>query len=219
MDSSMKFKTKDLNKPLKKSERVKMSDFILSLPNSLDSSFCKKVIKRFENDPRKEPGTTGDEQLLNPSTKQSTDLHISDISGWKDIDDKLCSALSHGMSTWYDTFAVEGSGYYSCSFPTFDNGYKIQRTEPGQYYSWHHDFMVEGGLRFLTYIWYLNDIDEGGYTEFCDGTQIKPEEGKLILFPATWTYSHRGFPPKNQTKYIVTGWVHDSYFTNVLRHQ
>ena len=61
-------------------------------------------------------------------------------------------------------------------------------------------------LRYI--IWYLNDVKDGGYTEFIDGTRIQPEAGKLIIFPSTWDFLHRGVSPKTETKYLCTGWVH-----------
>ena len=49
--------------------------------------------------------------------------------------------------------------------------------------------------------------DSGGWTEFIDGTRIQPKVGSILLFPATWTYVHRGYPTK-VPKYIVTGWIY-----------
>ena len=63
------------------------------------------------------------------------------------------------------------------------------------------------GTRKLTFIWYLNDIIEGGDTEFSSGLKIKPETGKIVIFPALWPWVHRGNPPKSENKYICTGWV------------
>jgi len=65
--------------------------------------------------------------------------------------------------------------------------------------------------RFLAFFMYLNTVDKGGETEFVDGTLIKPEQGKLMLFPATWTYIHQGRPPISNTKYICTGWIYFEY--------
>ena len=58
-------------------------------------------------------------------------------------------------------------------------------------------------------MWYLNTIEEkdDGYTEFIDGTKIQPVVGRLIFFPATWTFLHRGYPPKVK-KYLCNGWMH-----------
>ena len=45
------------------------------------------------------------------------------------------------------------------------------------------------------------------YTEFYTGLKIKPEVGKILMFPALWPWVHRGYPPKSETKYICTGWI------------
>ena len=94
-----------------------------------------------------------------------------------------------------------------------DIGYQLQRTIGGKgYYNWHHDFTRDNvnGTRRVTFIWYLNTIEgPGGETEFIDGTKIKPEEGKLLFFPATWDFIHRGImPPKGTIKYLCTGWLY-----------
>ena len=56
--------------------------------------------------------------------------------------------------------------------------------------------------------WYLNDVEDGGETEFCGDFTIRPEVGKLIFFPASWCYPHRGKMPISGDKYIITGWLH-----------
>ena len=57
-----------------------------------------------------------------------------------------------------------------------DQGYQIQRYKPGGGYTWHQDFMTYDllGSRMFTFIFYLNDVDIDGYTEFCDGTRVRP---------------------------------------------
>jgi len=60
--------------------------------------------------------------------------------------------------------------------------------------------------RIITYLWYLNDVEEGGETLF-HNFKIKPKTGSLLLFPATWTYKHSGAMPISNDKYIITGWV------------
>ena len=101
--------------------------------------------------------------------------------------------------------------------PTFgisDTGYKVQKYEPGGCYHWHHDWSMSSqpvASRIFTFMWYLNTIEEkdDGYTEFADGTKIQPVVGRLIFFPATWTFLHRGYPPK-VSKYLCNGWIHSS---------
>ena len=71
----------------------------------------------------------------------------------------------------------------------------------------HTDCECEDGktYRVITFIWYLNDVVEGGETYFLKGKVI-PKKGKLVLFPATWTYLHKGNMPISSDKYIITGW-------------
>jgi hypothetical protein len=54
---------------------------------------------------------------------------------------------------------------------------------------------------------YLNTVNSGGETAFWDQKlKIKPKKGLTLIWPATWTHTHKGYPPKKQNKYILTGW-------------
>ena len=148
------------------------------------------------------------------SSLRSLDLFISDLDDWKEEDKVFFNSLNSNFLPFLETGSWIPEGI---SPPVFDNphdcGYQIQKTSPNGGYIWHHDgqqgsYVRENGIRWATYIWYLNDVKEDGYTEFIDGTKIQPEEGKLILFPSVWPFYHRGYPPKCETKYIVTGWMH-----------
>ena len=88
--------------------------------------------------------------------------------------------------------------------------YKIQKTKiGGGYHVWHHESNNrENSLRLLTWILYLNDVHEGGETEFLyQHMRVKPEQGTLVIWPAAFTHTHRGNPPLSNEKYIVTGWT------------
>ena len=90
---------------------------------------------------------------------------------------------------------------------------KLQKTLPSQgFHVWHFENNhSEGdiGLRLLAYTIYLNDVEEGGETEFLfQSKRIKPTKGTICLFPAYFTHTHRGNPPLSGEKYIATGWIH-----------
>lgn len=88
--------------------------------------------------------------------------------------------------------------------------YKVQKTLPGQgYHVWHcEDMAREHCTRIGTYILYLNDVEEGGETEFLYlGKRIQPKKGRLVVFPAGYTHTHRGNPPLSGEKFIMTGWL------------
>ena len=91
----------------------------------------------------------------------------------------------------------------------------IQRYEKGQggYPHWHSEQYpqshgVEALHRVALYMYYLNDVDEGGETEFFyQGRAIKPQKGSMVIAPAGFTHSHRGNVPISHHKYIATSWV------------
>jgi hypothetical protein len=63
--------------------------------------------------------------------------------------------------------------------------------------------------RALVWMLYLNDVEEGGTTEFLfQGVTIKPKTGTFVVWPAGVTHPHRGNPPYSNSKYILTGWLH-----------
>lgn len=94
----------------------------------------------------------------------------------------------------------------------FFTPFNIQKYNPGEAYRPIHT--EDGGprkgkfQRKLVFTTYLNDIKEGGETEFLlQGVKIKPQKGLTVIWPAGWTHPHRGIPAPNETKYIATGWA------------
>jgi hypothetical protein len=88
--------------------------------------------------------------------------------------------------------------------------YKVQKTLPAEgYHVWHCE--VDGydrARRLSAYILYLNDVEKGGETEFLyQSKRIEARTGRLVIFPAGYMHVHRGNPPLEGTKYILTGWL------------
>ena len=184
-------------------KKTKFSDFIYVERDALPKSFCNNVIEKFEQDDRKRQGQVGGGVCL--EIKRSSDLSISELDDWKSYDQAFFRCLNNGLKKYLRFLPEEYIKNKALSELGNDTGYQIQRTQPGDHYIWHHD---QTKTRLVTFIWYLNDVKNGGYTEFIDGTRIQPEAGKLIIFPATWDFLHRGVSPKSETKYLCTGWVH-----------
>ena len=184
-------------------KKTKFSDFIYVERYALPKSFCNNVIEKFEQDDRKRQGQVGGGVCL--EIKRSSDLSISELDDWESYDQAFFRCLNNGLKKYLRFLPEEYIKNKALSELGNDTGYQIQRTQPGDHYIWHHD---QTTTRLVTFIWYLNDVKNGGYTEFIDGTRIQPEAGKLIIFPATWDFLHRGVSPKTETKYICTGWVH-----------
>ena len=79
----------------------------------------------------------------------------------------------------------------------------------GGFHNWHYENTgLQVSARKLVIQLYLNTIEEGGETEFLYiNKRIKAEQGRLIIFPAAFTHTHRGNPPIGKDKYIVSTWA------------
>ncbi|NBW63449.1 MAG: 2OG-Fe(II) oxygenase [Synechococcaceae bacterium WB4_1_0192] len=63
--------------------------------------------------------------------------------------------------------------------------------------------------RFLAALLYLNDVADGGDTEFpLWGQHIHPQAGSVLVFPPLWPWLHAGRPPVSATKYILSTYLH-----------
>ncbi len=78
----------------------------------------------------------------------------------------------------------------------------------GGFHNWHYEngSLSVAARQFVVQL-YLNDDFDGGETEFL--YQQRREEsvaGDIIIFPASYTHTHRGNPPLGGDKYIATSW-------------
>lgn len=183
---------------------LKLGSFVFTKTNALPLDVCAEMIKRFENSSDEQyPGRIGQTVDHDSSVKRSTDLVLSGKPHWQDLDRELFRSLNLALAEFKQSFPFFAG-------PFKDAGYAIQRTDAGEFYHWH----IDGGshefaMRQLVAIWYLNSLDnQDGETEFeYQDIQVKPEAGKLLLFPPFWTHVHRGKTLKSGKKYIATTWV------------
>ena len=186
-------------------QELKSGSFIYEIAGALPADACADMIQRFENNPQQQyRGRIGQQQLNAEQVKRSTDLRISGREDWRDVDQGLYLSLRTALAELSQLHPF----FRANSFR--DIGYNMQRTRPGEFYHWH----VDGGpgefsQRQLVALWYLNDTTgPGGETEFLfQSLKVKPETGKLLLFPPFWTHVHRGVELQRGVKYIATTWV------------
>ena len=58
--------------------------------------------------------------------------------------------------------------------------------------------------RVLSFILYLNDVQVGGETEFVlQDALVKPEAGKLVIFPSNFCFVHQSNRTVSNAKYII----------------
>ena len=85
----------------------------------------------------------------------------------------------------------------------------------GGYHHWHSehyphpsDASQKSLHRVLLWLIYLNDVEEGGETEFFyQNAKVQPKKGSLVLAPVNFTHTHRGCVPISNDKYVLASWV------------
>jgi hypothetical protein len=72
----------------------------------------------------------------------------------------------------------------------------------------HFDSIHEVANRYFVLLWYLNDVTEGGETEFRQlDVRVAARQGRLLVFPPYWMYQHAGRPPRSGEKYILSTYL------------
>jgi len=101
------------------------------------------------------------------------------------------------------------------SLPSFNSQiyvepFNVQHYAKGEGYPvWHSEYNTTSphNLRHLVWMLYLNDVPNGG-TEFLYQDEVlQAEKGKMVIWPAYFTHTHRGIISATHEKYIATGWV------------
>jgi prolyl 4-hydroxylase len=86
----------------------------------------------------------------------------------------------------------------------------MKRYRPGrnEQFQLHFDAINFVANRYLVMMWYLNDVEVGGETEFPQlNTKIQARTGRLLMFPPYWMYQHQGLPPASGDKYILSTYL------------
>jgi hypothetical protein len=83
----------------------------------------------------------------------------------------------------------------------------------GGYHHWHSEIYPQNAScetlhRVLLFQFYLNDVKEGGETEFLyQNRKVQARQGRLIIAPAGFTHTHKGHVATSGDKFIATSWI------------
>ena len=177
--------------------------------NIQNDELCKKIINFFEkNIDLQKDGATGDGK--NKNFKQTTDINIHPKNlankNYKDLKDYI-DYLHKCYQDYLKQWPFLNDKINTVDIPTFN----IQKYNPGDHFSHIHTERSSLNSLHRVFAWmtYLNDVEDGGHTNFTHyKLKIKPETGKTLIWPAEWTHAHCGEILKSGLKYIITGWMH-----------
>ena len=83
----------------------------------------------------------------------------------------------------------------------------------GGYHHWHSEVYPQNAScetlhRVLLFQFYLNDVLDGGETEFLyQRRKVEARKGRLIIAPAGFTHTHKGHVATSGDKYVATSWI------------
>ena len=192
---------------------VNITNFIGVYDNYITEEECNKAIKLYE-----------DQNKFN-NTINRIDGEQSPILFKQD---KQFFAKSNNIDLWWEelkpmifNFDIAWKHYlkntgaadaYGITLDSFKfTNLKIQKTLKTEgYHVWHieHGEGFNNEARAFVFSIYLNDVEDGGETEFLHFSQrVKPKKGRIVIWPAAFPYVHRGNPPLSGEKYILTSWM------------
>ena len=196
---------------MSKEKTFKIENFIGLYDNYITEDECDKAIKLFDQQ-KKFQKTLDRKTFENSMAVDKKDMQYFAISNnldvwWSELKSLIVN-FDQAFRHYIQETGAEG---------VYDNGefhftqLKLQKTLPTEgYHVWHieHCKGFANEPRAFAFSIYLNDVEEGGETEFLHfSKRIKPKKGRIVIWPASFPYVHRGNTPLSGEKYILTSWM------------
>ena len=185
---------------------------IITTKELFPAESCDMIIDFYEHTMKTNPTWVyfGD----NNTNRTDSTLNFDELHRFSDVVNKYLTNALYEYLDYYPVLKSPLTGLYSVR-------QKLQKTPvSGGFHQWHYeDGRPSQSSRMLAWTIYLNDVKEGGETEFLyQSERVKPVKGRTVIFPAGFMHTHRGNPPISNDKYILTGWFNlrmvDEYYWN-----
>jgi hypothetical protein len=182
-----------------------LNDFIHIYENAIEPNVCEFLINLFEQVPDKY------EEIDNDGKQKFTQFNLTENCKLNDEVNNVHNYLIH------KTFEYKNK-YYEFTdarvFPkTFDHAFeqfriKRYKNDGVDKFDTHVDVVNHStARRFLSFFWYLNNVEAGGETRFKD-VSVTPKQGTLVMFPPFWMFPHKAEPPISNPKYLLHTYLH-----------
>jgi hypothetical protein len=178
---------------------MKLEEFIVVYDNALDPTVCDEIIKAYDG---LSSTIVRDDSVM--KFKEADMFHNEEFLPFKDT-------FVQQMQKCAAAYKTQVKAYLWPENPAYEVP-RVKRYEPGEgYFDWHLDVdNVESAKRLLVMFWYLNDVDEGGQTQFVIGEekiQVEPKKGRVVCFPPYFMFPHKGTIPVSGPKYVISSYV------------
>lgn len=180
-----------------------LNDFIHIYENALEPNICDFLISLFEQTSDKH------ERFENDGTPNFTQINFTENRNLTEEINQVHGHVIKKIIEYRDKYYEFVNSKVFPSEHAFEQ-FRIKKYNPGgdDRFDTHVDVTnYESSRRFLSFMWYLNDVEIGGNTVFKD-LVIQPKKGTLIVFPPLWMFPHRGESPISGPKYIMSAYLH-----------
>lgn len=181
-----------------------LARYVQVFDHALESEFCTRMIASFEQLSRLH-SRNGRGVMKQLESSAWTELNVSktsDPSFEKSFHERVAVYLAKYNENLPLALPIPLR-------PRMEN-LRIKRymVKDGDQFQPHFDALDYTCNRYMVYLWYLNDVPEGGETEFRDlGLRIAARTGRLLMFPPYWMFQHAGLPPRSNDKYIISTYM------------
>ena len=177
-----------------------MDDFIRVYDNAIDEKTCEILIHMFDISGYKQivkNGGTPNFTILNLNQKHPEVI-------------KLLSGITVDCLKNYKKDFPDYTRWYPQRLFLEDFRIKKYHSRSPDRFDVHVDVGDHGtAVRYLSFIYYLNDDFTGGETDFPTySKKIVPKKGSVMIFPPTWQYPHAGLRVNKGVKYIMSTYCH-----------
>lgn len=187
---------------------MKLSDFIMVRDGAVEDNICDKLIMLYNSNSHTESGVANG--CIEKQTRNATEFNVSENPNYKQIHQYM-TQLTYNSYIDYLEYLPE---WYAKHLPSQTNELSVEAFRIKHYLKdegFYHEHVDNVGDRMFAFIYYLNTVDVGGETSFCNNItdDVKPVKGRLLIFPTSWQYPHEALIPKSGDKMIVQGYLND----------
>lgn len=198
--------------------KFEFDDFIGIWHNFMPKPFCDNIIEFI--DEMMDLGSTINYTNKNNDSEELTEVHDSYhfYNGQMNRHDTafLLNYANRDLVTQINSILTSCARHYCNKYQALartaliSTDIKAQKTPPGGgYHLWHcENADLYHAARELVWMIYLNDMPDGeAETEFIyQKRRIKPKAGTVVIWPGSFTHTHKGNTVFTKDKYILTGW-------------
>ena len=187
-----------------------MDRYIKIYDDVIDADSCNMLIGKFEA--AEEDQYEEVRQVERDKAIAFTQINLVNNKDWASVQNGMLEVFQDYIMAYINDCKIAPKqwptvyGYEAIRMKRYLNN-NYDRFDP------HVDVMnQETSRRFLAFFIYLNDVDEGGETEFLSpfwlNRTVKPKRGRLLMFPPMWPWVHAGRKPISGMKYLINSYCH-----------